>query len=215
VADCEQRFVEVAVSESHFESIQAGDIARVQLKGGEQMLRAPVIAVRGAGARNEHPNLAARVPRAERGQLRVLVSLEGVGLDRAASNFCHIGRTAEVYFSRGTTGAIEAAAEAVGGWATALWRRIDAQVDRLALQTTPSPGDPKPPDKGHAEASSADPGRSEAEHASADQADPAVDAEELWHPWRRAREGTPSLFEADAESAQAAGPPAATRREGG
>ena len=142
VADCEQRFVQVAVSESHFESIRAGDIARVQLKGSARTLRAPVIAVRGAGARNEHPNLAASVPAAERGQLRVLVSLEGVGLDRAAGSFCQIGRTAEVYFSRDAPEAIEAAADAVGGMVAAVKRRIDAQIDRLALPTTSGPSGP-------------------------------------------------------------------------
>ena len=131
VADCEQRFVEVAVSESHFETIRAGDIARVQLKGSDRLLRAPVIAVRGAGARQPHDNLAARVPEAERGQLRVLVSLEGVGLDRAPSNFCHIGRTAEVYFAREAPGAIATAGAAVSSWATALWHTVDAQLARL------------------------------------------------------------------------------------
>ena len=131
VADCEQRFVEVAVSESYFEKIRPGEIARVQLKGSDRLLRAPVIAVRGAGARQPHDNLAASVPTAERGQLRVLVSLEGVGLDRAPSNFCHIGRTAEVYFAREATGAITTAATTVSSWATALWRRVDAQLARL------------------------------------------------------------------------------------
>jgi hypothetical protein len=90
-----------------------------------------VIAVRGAGARQPHDNLAARVPEAERGQLRVLVSLEGVGLDRAPSNFCHIGRTAQVYFARETPGAIATAAAAVSSWATALWHTVDAQLARL------------------------------------------------------------------------------------
>ena len=137
MADCEQRFVEVAVSESHFETIRAGDIARVQLKGSDRLLRAPVIAVRGAGARQPHDNLAARVPEAERGQLRVLVSLEGVGLDRAPSNFCHIGRTAEVYFARETPGAIATAAAAVSSWATALWHMVDAQLGRLTQVAGP------------------------------------------------------------------------------
>jgi multidrug resistance efflux pump len=137
VADCEQRFVEVAVSESNFETIRAGDIARVQLKGSDRLLRAPVIAVRGAGARQPHDTLAARVPEVERGQLRVLVSLEGVGLDRAPSNFCHIGRTAEVYFARETTGAIATVAAAVSSWATALWHMVDAQLGHLTQVAGP------------------------------------------------------------------------------
>ena len=114
VADCEQRFVEVAVSEAYSESIRAGDIARVELKGSDRLLQAPVIAVRGAGACQQYDNLAARVPKAERGQLPILVSLEGVGLDRAPSYFCHIGRTAEVYFARTNPGAPVRAPQ---GWA--------------------------------------------------------------------------------------------------
>ncbi|WP_027288338.1 HlyD family secretion protein [Rhodovibrio salinarum] len=147
VADCEQRFVEVAVSEGYFEAIQAGDIARVHLKGSDRTLRAPVIAVRGAGARKEGPNLAARVPQVERGQLRVLVSLEGVGLDRSASTFCNIGRTAEVYFSRDTSGMIGTAATAVRGWAMALWQTLDSGVsEAVGARAGPGIAAPQMPD---------------------------------------------------------------------
>lgn len=102
IADCENRFVEVAVRERHFDDIRTGDRARVQLKGSDRVIWAKVVALRGAGARGEHERLAAKVPALISGQLRVLVSLEGVGLGRDASSFCHIGRTAEVRFPRGT-----------------------------------------------------------------------------------------------------------------
>lgn len=104
--DCDRRFLEVAISERHFESIAPGARATVQLRGGAETFEARVTAVRGAGARFDDPDLAAAPPQTPAGQLRVLLALEpaDLSLPETRANFCDVGRTAEVRFDRSLIG---------------------------------------------------------------------------------------------------------------
>ena len=102
--DCDARFVEVTLAERHFTSIRPGGAAWVQLKGGSEPVVARITAVLGAGAKFDHPRLAAAVTEAKPDQLRVLVSLADTGLDDEPGAFCHVGRTAEVRFERKDVG---------------------------------------------------------------------------------------------------------------
>lgn len=108
LVDCDRRFLEVAVSERHFESIAPGAPATVRLRGAARPFEARVTAVRGAGAKLAFPDLAAEPPLVPEGQLRVLIALEPVAFDGAtgemAANFCDVGRTAEVRFDRSLAG---------------------------------------------------------------------------------------------------------------
>ena len=114
MVDCEARFVEVTLAERHFGDIAPGDVAWVRLKGGGEAVSARVTAVLGAGAKFDHPRLAASVNEAKTNQLRVLVSLRGAGIDGEPGDFCHVGRTAEVRFERRDLGILRGMAEAVG-----------------------------------------------------------------------------------------------------
>ena len=98
--DCDARFVEVTLAERHFTSIRPGGSAWVRLKGGSEAVLARITAVLGAGAKFDHPRLAAAVTEAKPDQLRVLVSLAETGLDGEPGAFCNVGRTAEVRFER-------------------------------------------------------------------------------------------------------------------
>jgi multidrug resistance efflux pump len=81
MVNCDARFVEVTLAERHFGDIAPGDTARVRLKGGGESVSARVTAVLGAGAKFDHPRLAASVVVPKPDQLRVLVSLQGTALD--------------------------------------------------------------------------------------------------------------------------------------
>jgi len=114
MVDCEARFVEVTLAERHFGDIAPGDVAWVRLRGGDEAISARVDAVLGAGAKFDHPRLAASVNEAKPNQLRVLVSLRDAGIDGEPGAFCHVGRTAEVRFDRRDLGVLRGLAEAVG-----------------------------------------------------------------------------------------------------
>lgn len=107
--DCERRFVEVAVSEAHFESIVPGSPATVRLKGSARAFEARVHAVRGSGAKPDHPDLSSEPPQVPPGQLRILVELappplSGPEAAATAAAFCDVGRTADVRFDRSVAG---------------------------------------------------------------------------------------------------------------
>jgi multidrug resistance efflux pump len=114
IVDCDARFLEVTLAERHFGDIAPGDIAWVRLKGGSQAVLAPVTAVLGAGAKFDHPRLAASVTEAKPDQLRVLIPLRGAGIDGDPGAFCNVGRTAEVRFERRDLGVLRSMAQTVG-----------------------------------------------------------------------------------------------------
>jgi len=119
--DCTARFVEVTLPERYFGDIKPGDTAWVRLKGGGNAVSARVSAVLGAGAKFDHPRLAASVSEAKPDQLRVLVSLRGAGIDGEPSTFCHVGRTAEVRFERHDLGILSDLAQIMQGQFPALF----------------------------------------------------------------------------------------------
>ena len=121
MVNCEARFVEVTLAERHFGDIAPGDTAWVRLKGGSEAVSARVTAVLGAGAKFDHPRLAASVTKPKPDQLRVLVSLSDAGAEGGidggigggAGAFCHVGRTAEVRFERHDLGFVREMAQSV------------------------------------------------------------------------------------------------------
>jgi len=112
--DCSARFVEVSLPERHFAVIVPGATAWIRLKGGGAPVMARVSAVLGAGAKFDHPRLAANVPEERPGQLRALVDFGGAVLDGEPGAFCHVGRTAEVRFPSGGLGGLPEQVRAAG-----------------------------------------------------------------------------------------------------
>lgn len=143
--DCSARFVEVALPERHFGVIVPGASAIVQLKGGGTTVAARVSAILGAGAKFDHPRLAASVPEERPGQLRALVDLGGTALDREPGAFCHVGRTAEVRFPSGGTGNLAAhlraaGARMLGAVADLLGGRVEARGEQSRAGATAAVG---------------------------------------------------------------------------
>ncbi|MEE8456079.1 MAG: HlyD family efflux transporter periplasmic adaptor subunit [Limibaculum sp.] len=134
MVDCDARFVEVTLAERHFGDIAPGDAAWVRLKGGGEAVLARVSAVLGAGAKFDHPRLAASVNEVKTDQLRVLVSLRDAGIDGEPGDFCHVGRTAEVRFERRDLGVLRGMAQAVGARLLALF----AEPELAATLTGPA-----------------------------------------------------------------------------
>ena len=135
--DCSRRFVEVFVRESAFEAIRPGDTARVRLRGSAEVFRATVEAVRGAGSQPDTGLLAAKPEQVSEGSLSVRLRLEAVDVTRdgAATNFCDVGRTAEVRFERG----FGIALASPGRWIADLLR------GDMPLLAAPSPRQPDGP----------------------------------------------------------------------
>ncbi|HUS55810.1 MAG TPA: HlyD family efflux transporter periplasmic adaptor subunit, partial [Thermohalobaculum sp.] len=125
MVDCDARFLEVTLAERHFGSIVPGDLAWVRLKGGTAAVAAPVTGVLGAGAKFDHPRLAASVSEAKPDQLRVLISLRGAGIDGEPGAFCNVGRTAEVRFERRDMGVLRRIARAAGAQLLSLFANAD------------------------------------------------------------------------------------------
>lgn len=100
--DCGRRFIEVAITERHFENIHPGDSARVRLKGASGWIEGRVEAVRGAKGRLDRPTLAAIPPDVADSQLSVTVRLPPADATRSeiARAFCDVGRTADVRFEK-------------------------------------------------------------------------------------------------------------------
>ena len=109
IVDCDRRFIEVSVSERHFESIVPGTHAQVRLRGSTESFEATVDAVMGSGAKTDQAELSSRPPQVPAGQLRVFIQLAPADLSgraraETAAAFCDVGRTAEVRFDRSFAG---------------------------------------------------------------------------------------------------------------
>lgn len=100
LADCKNRFVAVELPEREFENIKPGDTASIRLLGSDERREGFVRQVRGSAARGDDRLFAAHVPVAIAGYITAEVSLPSADV-RRGSNFCDIGRLAEVRFRRG------------------------------------------------------------------------------------------------------------------
>lgn len=100
LADCEHRFVAVELPERDFEQITTGDIAAVRLVGSNEWRQGHVQQIRGSAARADDRLFAAQIPNPGPGTITVEVSLPLDDLRTGGTNFCGIGRLAEVRFRR-------------------------------------------------------------------------------------------------------------------
>jgi multidrug resistance efflux pump len=100
LADCEHRFVVVALAEREFEQIKAGAPGFVRLIGSDDWKQGQVRQVRGSAARADDRLLAAQVPRPDPNSITVEVGLPPDTALTDRNNFCNIGRVAEVRFER-------------------------------------------------------------------------------------------------------------------
>jgi multidrug resistance efflux pump len=106
LTDCKNRFVAVELPEREFENIKPGDAASIRLIGGNERREGQVRQVRGSAARGDDRLLAAQIPATTAGNITVEVSLPEDAA-RTGSNYCDIGRLAEVRFNRTTPAIVE------------------------------------------------------------------------------------------------------------
>ena len=128
-ADCDHRFVAVELPEREFETIKAGSTASVRLIGSNIWRQGIVHQVRGSAAHESDRLLAAEVPTPTRGNVTVEVSLPREGAKTASSNFCDIGRLADVRFHREASAVIDTARKL-------FWSFVDLfrQTEKVASQ---------------------------------------------------------------------------------
>ncbi|WP_353200886.1 HlyD family efflux transporter periplasmic adaptor subunit [Sandarakinorhabdus sp.] len=96
LADCNRRYVEVALPERRMEAIMPGTRVAVRLIGSDAWLNGQVASTVGAAARRDGAMLAANPDKAAR-DLSVLVSLPPPA---SLARRCDVGRLAEVRFPR-------------------------------------------------------------------------------------------------------------------
>ncbi len=96
LADCNRRYVEVALPERRMEAILPGSPAKVRLIGSDQWLEGRVAAIAGAAARRDGAMLAAN-PDKEARALTVAINLPP---PTSLARRCDVGRLAEVRFPR-------------------------------------------------------------------------------------------------------------------
>jgi biotin carboxyl carrier protein len=100
LADCEHRFVAVDLPERDFEQIKTGEVAAVRLVGSNEWQEGQVRQIRGSAARADDRLFAAQIPSPGPATITVEVSLPADVARKDGTNFCGIGRLAEVRFPR-------------------------------------------------------------------------------------------------------------------
>jgi multidrug resistance efflux pump len=96
LADCNRRYVEVALPERRMEAILPGSPAKVRLIGSDQWLSGRVAAIAGAAAHPDGAMVAAN-PEKDNRALTVVISLPPPA---TLARRCDVGRLAEVRFPR-------------------------------------------------------------------------------------------------------------------
>lgn len=99
IADCDHTFLDITTKENAIDDIAIGDAVRYRLIGSADYHAGTVSAATGSGNSLQDRTLAAKVDQ-EPGDARVFVAISATDIDPDHSNFCQIGRKAEVRFSR-------------------------------------------------------------------------------------------------------------------
>lgn len=100
--DCRDLFVDILLDEVDYDQIKPGDAAEVRLLGTSEVIAGRAISVRGSSAAVEEVTLAAVPPKSRGKNARIRVALEQNAMQADYENFCHVGRTVQVRFTRST-----------------------------------------------------------------------------------------------------------------
>lgn len=114
--DCRELFVDILVPEVNYDEIYPGLVAQVRLFGRSDIFQGTVVSVRGSSASLETDSFAASLPPSTQRNARIRVRLDPSFLNDDFANFCQVGRTVQVRFSkRGIN---------VSNWVKSLWFSI-------------------------------------------------------------------------------------------
>jgi multidrug resistance efflux pump len=100
--DCRDLFVDILVPELDYDEIFPGRQAEVRLLGRGDVVKGWVLSVRGNAAVVEEVTLAATPPKSHGRDAKIRVAVEHSALNGDFSNFCQVGRTAQVRFEKRT-----------------------------------------------------------------------------------------------------------------
>lgn len=126
LASCSRRFVAVELPEREFERITVGAPAFVRLLGSSEWTEGRVRQVRGSAARADDRLLAALLPRPLPNSITVEVALPD-DAHADLSNYCNIGRLAEVRFKRSTFAFLDGIGTRLRQFADRFWLRAGAE----------------------------------------------------------------------------------------
>lgn len=114
--DCRELFVDILVPEVNYDEIYPGLVAQVRLFGRSDIFQGTVVSVRGSSASVETDSFAASLPPSTQRNARIRVHLDPSFMNGDFANFCQVGRTVQVRFSkRGIN---------VSNWVKSLWFSI-------------------------------------------------------------------------------------------
>ncbi len=98
--DCADLFVSVKLHQRHFEDLRLGDTVIVRLVGDGDTQTAWVHDLRGMGASDSGDQFAAPIPPVRNDEFLVTLQLNMQQDLGRASDYCNVGRSAEVRFDR-------------------------------------------------------------------------------------------------------------------
>ncbi|MDC7744609.1 HlyD family secretion protein [Rhizobium binxianense] len=114
--DCRELFVDILVPEVSYDEIYPGLVAQVRLFGRNDVFKGTVISVRGSSASVETDSFAASLPPSTQRNARIRVRLDPSVMNDDFANFCQVGRTVQVRFSKHGID--------VSNWVKSLWFSI-------------------------------------------------------------------------------------------
>ncbi|OWV84377.1 hemolysin D [Rhizobium sp. R635] len=114
--DCRELFVDILVPEVDYDQIYPGLAAQVRLFGRSDVFKGTVISVRGSSAAVETDSFAASLPPSTQRNARIRVRLDPSFMNDDFANFCQVGRSVQVRFSKHRID--------VSNWVKKLWFSI-------------------------------------------------------------------------------------------
>lgn len=114
--DCRELFVDILVPEVNYDEIYPGLAAQVRLFGRSDVFKGTVTSVRGSSAAIETDSFAASLPPSTQRNARIRVRLDPSFMNDDFANFCQVGRTVQVRFSKHSIG--------LSNWIKNLWFSI-------------------------------------------------------------------------------------------
>lgn len=116
ILDCRELFVDILVPEVDYDAVYPDLTAEVRLLGRPDVFKGKIISVRGSSAVVETDSFAANQPASTQRNARIRVRLEPSFLNDDFANFCQVGRTVQVRFSKHSIG--------LTNWVKGLWFSI-------------------------------------------------------------------------------------------
>lgn len=101
ILDCSRLFVEVGISESSAEDVFIGQPVSVRIQGSKRTFDAKVTEIRGTRSVSPGLEYAAQPPDLKRDEVLLVAEWSDPSIYDTPSNFCNVGRRAEVSISSG------------------------------------------------------------------------------------------------------------------